>query len=38
MAGRPVVVIGFRDDASGDGVDVRFSGGPDARLLAVTPA
>ena len=38
VAGRPVVVVGFRDDASGDGVDVRFSGGPDARLLAVTPA
>ena len=38
VAGRPVVVIGLRDDASGDGVDVCFSGAPDARLLAVTPA
>lgn len=38
VAGRPVVVIGLRDDASGDGVDVCFSGAPDARLLTVTPA
>ena len=33
--GHEVVVVGFRDDASGDGVDVVFSAGPDARLLAV---
>ncbi len=33
--GHPVVVVAFRDDASGDGVDVVFSAGPDARLLAV---
>ena len=33
--GRRALVVGFRDDASGEGVDVVFSAGPDARLLAV---
>ncbi|GAA2125643.1 RNA polymerase sigma factor [Nocardioides bigeumensis] len=33
--GRAIEVVGFRDDASAEGVDVLFSTGPDARLLAV---
>ena len=33
--GRAIEVVGFRDAASGEGVDVHFSAGPDARLLAV---
>lgn len=33
--GLPVVIIGFRDDVTGEGVDVWFSAEPDARLLAV---
>jgi RNA polymerase sigma factor (sigma-70 family) len=30
-----IEVVGFRDAGSGEGVDVHFSTGPDARLLAV---
>ena len=33
--GRAIEIVGFRDAASAEGVDVFFSAGPDARLLAV---